>query len=123
MTLATVGSFAGLGATIVGAAIFRNGRFAMFVGVLLTIHTLIAIELFPSFAQVWPAWAYLQGAVYLHFLLLSRARPKPSAIEKRKSGSNTSASLSETRATPRARSERRRRSRPLNDTAESAVRP
>lgn len=51
----------------------------MFIGVLLTIHTLIAIELFPSFAQAWGLWAYLQGAVYLHFLLLSRPRAKPFA--------------------------------------------
>src|ERR1700727_908723 len=40
------------------------------------------------------------------------------ASEKRPSGSNTSASLSETRGMPRARSERRRRSRQPNDTVE-----
>lgn len=72
-------SFAGLGATVVGAALLRSRVYALFIGVLLTIHTLIAVELFPSFAYAWPVWAYFQGVVYLHFLLLARPSVRPLA--------------------------------------------
>ncbi len=72
-------SFAGLGATVVGGALLRSRVYALFIGVLLTIHTLIAVELFPSFAYAWPVWAYFQGVVYLHFLLLARPSVRPLA--------------------------------------------
>src|SRR5438128_1260083 len=73
-SLVVLGSLGGLACAVVGAAILRNRTYATFVGVLLTIHTLLSIATAPAFERVWPAWAYLQSAVYLHFLLLARPR-------------------------------------------------
>ncbi|XYI00934.1 metallophosphoesterase [Sorangium sp. So ce1128] len=65
---------------VVAAARRRRGRFyARFVGVLLGLHTLIACALFRHVGPLAPVFAYLQGAVYLHFLLLSRPRMRPFA--------------------------------------------
>ncbi|WP_437638414.1 metallophosphoesterase [Sorangium sp. So ce854] len=65
---------------VVVAARRRRGRlYAKFVGVLLGIHTLIACALFRHVGPLAPAFAYLHGAVYLHFLLLSRPRMRPVA--------------------------------------------
>lgn len=57
----------------------RGGLYARFVGVLLGIHTLISCALFRHVGPLAPGFAYLQGAVYLHFLLLSRPRMRPLA--------------------------------------------
>ncbi|WP_438019340.1 metallophosphoesterase [Sorangium sp. So ce315] len=65
---------------VVVAARRRRGRlYAKFVGVLLGIHTLIACALFGHVGPLAPAFVYLHGAVYLHFLLLSRPRMRPVA--------------------------------------------
>jgi hypothetical protein len=45
--------------------------------VLLTIQGLITVALYPTFAFAWPLYVYLQLAVGLHFLSLSRARMRP----------------------------------------------
>jgi predicted MPP superfamily phosphohydrolase len=72
-----VASTAGLALVVVTAALVRGRPFAIFVGVLLGIHTLVSIALAPHFSWAWPAYAYLQAAVYVHLLLLSRPRLRP----------------------------------------------
>ncbi|WP_434046619.1 MULTISPECIES: metallophosphoesterase [Sorangium] len=65
---------------VVAAGRRRRGRlYARFVGVLLGIHTLIACALFRHVGPLAPVFAYLHGAVYLHFLLLSHPRMRPVA--------------------------------------------
>ncbi len=59
------------------AAVTRGRLYATFVGVLLTIHTLISVALAPSFAVVLPLYAYFQATVYVHFAALAWARMRP----------------------------------------------
>jgi hypothetical protein len=67
-------------ALVVSVAAWLRGRFfATFAAVILGVQGLIAIGLFPLFEPVWPAFAYLQAAVHLHFLALVRARMRPLA--------------------------------------------
>lgn len=61
------------------AALVRGRFFAIFLGVLLGIHTFVASALAPTFAPVLPAYAYLHAMVYLHFGLLARPRMRPVA--------------------------------------------
>ncbi len=68
---------AGTALVVAAAGILRNRFFAVFVGVLLTIQGLCALAIQPHFAPLWPAWWFLQGCVFLHFLSLSRARMRP----------------------------------------------
>jgi predicted MPP superfamily phosphohydrolase len=67
----------GLALVVVVAALVRGRPYAIFVAVILGVHTLIAIEQAPRFAWAWPLYAYLQGAVYVHFLSLARPRLRP----------------------------------------------
>jgi predicted MPP superfamily phosphohydrolase len=67
----------GLVLVVLVAAFVRGRPFAIFAGVILGVHTLIAIEQAPRFAWAWPLYAYLQAAVYLHFLSLARPRLRP----------------------------------------------
>lgn len=65
---------------VVGAArLFRGRFFSTFAGVILFLQAGSTIALFRAFEAVWPAWAYLQAAVFLHFFALvwPRARPLP----------------------------------------------
>ncbi len=69
---------AGAAALVVLAAALVRGRlYATFVGVLLTVHTLVAVAMAPLFERVLPAYAYLHAAVYLHFALLALPRLRP----------------------------------------------
>ncbi len=79
MHYVTLGSVVALVVTIGAAAFLRNRLFATFAGVILTVHTLIAVATAPAFAAVLPAWVYLHAAVYVHFLLLARPRMRPLA--------------------------------------------
>lgn len=54
--------------------LLRRGRYAMFVGVILGIHSLIAVALAPAFAPILPLYAALNVSVYVNFLALSRPR-------------------------------------------------
>ncbi len=67
-------SLAGAALVVVLAAALRGRLYAVFATVLLGIHTSISVALWPSFAWIWPLYAYLQVAVYLHFASLVRAR-------------------------------------------------
>ena len=59
--------------TVVGVArTLRGGPYATFLAVLLGIHTLSSLEVFPATGAAWPLFAYLQTAVFIHFALLIR---------------------------------------------------
>jgi predicted MPP superfamily phosphohydrolase len=81
MSSFAVGSALGLGAVTSAAAVLRSRFFATFVFVMLGVHTLIAVALYSRFAALGPwaagAFVYLQGAVFLHFLALTRPRLRP----------------------------------------------
>jgi hypothetical protein len=74
-----IASAAGLVAVVATAALVRGRPYSIFVGVILGIHTLVSIGLSRHFAWAWPAFAYLQATVYLHFLSLARPRLRPLA--------------------------------------------
>jgi predicted MPP superfamily phosphohydrolase len=64
-----------LAAAVVLLALALRGRFyATFAAILLSIHTLVSTAMAPSFAPVFPAYAYLQVAVMIHFAMLVRPR-------------------------------------------------
>jgi uncharacterized protein len=56
------------------AAILRNRRFAMFVGVLGGIYSLIAVGIVQCFETVLPIMTALHVSVYVNFALLARPR-------------------------------------------------
>lgn len=59
--------------TVVGAArSLRGGPYAAFLAVLLGIHALSSLSVFPSTGAAWPLFAYLQLAVFVHFAALIR---------------------------------------------------
>ena len=62
---------------VLSAALFRGRLYATFVGVLLTVHTLVSAAMAPVLEPVLPLYAYLQLAVYLHFALLAVPRLRP----------------------------------------------
>ena len=73
-------SFLTLGAWIlvVALALLTRGRqFATFAGVIGGLHSLIAAEIAPMFVPVMPAFVALHIAVYVNFLMLTRARMRP----------------------------------------------
>lgn len=62
---------------VVVASIVRNRAFAMFVGVLVGVYSLIATGIAPAFQPILPAFAALHVIVYANFLALSRPRMRP----------------------------------------------
>lgn len=72
-----IGSVAVWLSLIAYVALGRGRLFAMFVGIILGIHTAIACGVVRLFGAWWPVAAYLQLATYLHFALLVRARLRP----------------------------------------------
>ncbi len=62
---------------VVFARILRGRWYATFVGVLLTIHTLISVAMAHLFEPVLPLYAFLQMTVYLHFALLAVPKMRP----------------------------------------------
>jgi predicted MPP superfamily phosphohydrolase len=59
---------------VAAARLLRGSFYARFVGVLLALHTLISSALVAHVGVLFPAFAYLQAAVYVHYLLLARPR-------------------------------------------------
>lgn len=55
----------------------RGRLFATFAGVMLGVHTLVAIGIAPLFGRALPSFLWLHAAVYVHFLLLARPRMRP----------------------------------------------
>ena len=76
-------SFAALSAValvvVVAVALLRSRAYAIFRGVTLSVHTLIACALWPRFAWAAPVFVYLHAAVYLHSISLVRPRMRPLA--------------------------------------------
>jgi len=67
-----------LWALVVALAARARGRpFATFAGVILGIHSLLALEIAPAFARVAPVFVALHVAVYVNFLMLARPRMRP----------------------------------------------
>jgi predicted MPP superfamily phosphohydrolase len=65
-------------ATVVAVAARLRGRFfAIFAGVILTIHSLLATAMARHFEAVLPAYVALHALVYLQFGLLARPRLRP----------------------------------------------
>lgn len=59
---------------IVAARVLRGRLYATFIGVMLGLHSLIAVGLWPLFTPVLPYYAALHATVYVHFLALARPR-------------------------------------------------
>lgn len=63
--------------TIGMAALFRGRQFAMFAGIIIGLHSLIAAEIADMFQPVWGLFVALHIAVYLHVMMLVRPRMRP----------------------------------------------
>ncbi len=55
----------------------RGRQFAMFVGILTGIHSLIATEMAPLFARIMPLYIALHFAVFINFSMLAVPRMRP----------------------------------------------
>jgi predicted MPP superfamily phosphohydrolase len=64
-------------AVVVTARVVRSPLYATFVGVMLGLYSLIAIGLWPLFADLLPLFATLHATVFVHFLALARPRMRP----------------------------------------------
>ncbi len=64
---------------VVAARLVRGNPFAIFVGVLVGIYSLLAVALAPWFRPVLPLFVALHLTVYVNFLALSRPRMRPFA--------------------------------------------
>ena len=74
MALFTWLSIGAAAVVVLLAGLLRGRTFALFAGILLGIHTSVSIAIAPYFEAVFPLYAYLQAAVYVHFVLLVRPR-------------------------------------------------
>jgi predicted MPP superfamily phosphohydrolase len=70
-------TLAGWLAVVLTALALRTRAFAMFVGVLVGIYSLIAAAMAPSFTAVLPVFLALHATVYVNFLALARPRMRP----------------------------------------------
>ena len=70
-------TLAGWLAVVLTALALRTRAFAMFVGVLVGIYSLIAAAMAPSFTAILPVVLALHATVYVNFLALARPRMRP----------------------------------------------
>ena len=68
---------AGWLAVVLAARLVRGSPFALFVGVLVGVYSLLASALVPWFRPVLPLFAALHVSVYVNFVALSRPRMRP----------------------------------------------
>jgi predicted MPP superfamily phosphohydrolase len=68
---------AGWLAVVLAARLVRGTPFAVFVGVLVGVYSLLASALVPWFRPVLPLFAALHLSVYVNFVALSRPRMRP----------------------------------------------
>jgi predicted MPP superfamily phosphohydrolase len=68
-------TLAGWLSVVITALVLRTRAFAVFVGVLVGIYSLVAAALAPSFSSVLPVYAAFHCCVYVNFLALPRMRP------------------------------------------------
>lgn len=59
------------------AALTRGRQFAVFAGVIVGLHSLIAAEIAPLLSPVLPLFIALHLAVYIHFFMLTQPRMRP----------------------------------------------
>jgi predicted MPP superfamily phosphohydrolase len=64
---------------VVTAFIFRSKSYAFARGILVGIHSLVAVALFPLTGPAWPLFVYLHGCVFVQSLMLVRPRMRPLA--------------------------------------------
>jgi len=72
-----VSSAVALAAVVAVAGVVRGRPYSIFVSVILGVHTLVSIALGRHLEWAWPAYAYLQASVYVHFLSLARPVLRP----------------------------------------------
>ena len=68
---------AGWLAVVLAARLVRGSPFAVFIGVLVGVYSLLAAALVPWFRPVLPLFAALHLSVYVNFVALSRPRMRP----------------------------------------------
>ncbi|MCU0685081.1 MAG: metallophosphoesterase [Polyangiaceae bacterium] len=76
----SIATLAGWALVVAVAARMRGRPYAAFVGVLLGLHSLGAVALYPHVGPLQPAFAYLHGTAFVHFLLLARPRMRSLAF-------------------------------------------
>jgi predicted MPP superfamily phosphohydrolase len=62
---------------VIAASLIRGRPFAMFVGVLVGIYSLVAAAMAPAFVAITPIFVALHATVYVNFLALARPRMRP----------------------------------------------
>jgi predicted MPP superfamily phosphohydrolase len=72
-------TLAGWLTVVVTAGTVRSRPFAMFVGVLVGIYSLVAAAMAPWFVSILPVFVAFHAAVYVNFLALARPRMRPLA--------------------------------------------
>ena len=70
-------TLAGWLTVVITAGVIRGRPFAMFVGVLVGIYSLVAAAMAPWFAAVLPVFVAFHAVVYVNFLALARPRMRP----------------------------------------------
>lgn len=70
-------TLAGWLTVVVTAGTIRSRPFAMFVGVLVGIYSLVAAAMAPWFVAITPIFVAFHAAVYVNFLALARPRMRP----------------------------------------------
>src|SRR5699024_1726865 len=64
--------------SLIGVARLRRGRgFALFTAIIVGVQSLVALCMLSAVEWLWPLSAYLQGAVYTHYLALNWPRMRP----------------------------------------------
>jgi len=79
MSWLAVGSFLAWAVVVLLALGLRSRAYAVFRGIQLGLHTLIALAIAPASGALWPLFVYLHASVYLHSLSLVRPRLRPLA--------------------------------------------
>lgn len=72
-------TLAGWLTVVVTALVIRSRPFAMFVGVLVGVYSLVAAAMASRFVAIMPLFVAFHGAVYVNFLALARPRMRPLA--------------------------------------------
>ena len=70
-------TLAGWLTVVIAARFIRGGPFAIFVGVLVGIYSLVAAAMAPWFAAFMPVFVAFHATVYVNFLALARPRMRP----------------------------------------------
>ncbi len=77
MSMLTIGSWGGWLAVVLTALLFRGRPYALFLGVILGIYTLVAVAVLPLLPLPIQLVSYLHACAYLQWLLLAWPRMRP----------------------------------------------